>query len=973
MIIDEDSDHIAHIGILRKSGRYPWGSGKTPYQRHKSFLNWVDELHKEGMTEVEIARAFGMYKDGSPAAIATEMRRQGKSDIEIARVIGVNKDISDGITTSELRTLKSIAKSQTQAEDRAYAQKLKNEKQMSTVAIAKQLDMPESSVRALLKPSENDKHQILVSTAEVLKNRIDETDGFIDIGKGSANYLGISAEKLAMSAYLLQEDGYKVFHYQDEQAGTGHKTNTKILAKPGTKFNPDVTEHPEKIQPLMAYSEDGGRSFKSVKPPVAVDPKRVVVRYGSEGGADKDGVIELRRGVDDLSLGSSRYAQVRVKVGPNHYLKGMAMYSDDLPDGVDIIFNTNKENKTGSKLDAMKEIKKTKDGDEAELPFGSIIRQKDYTDSKTGKTKLSPLNIVGSTKRDEQGNDISYSGEEGAWAKWGRTLSSQMLSKQKPELAREQLAISADQKKQDLDEILALNNPVIKKKLLDAYADGADSSARHLKAAGLPRTASHVILPINSLKDNEIFAPNYKNGERVVLIRHPHGGIFEIPELVVNNGNREANRLIKQAVDAVGINSRVAGRLSGADFDGDTVLVIPNPQGRIRTKPPLPELKNFEPQKAFPPYDGMKTIDGGTWNASTRKVEYGSKGKNPGAKQTQMGIVSNLITDMTIKGASDAEIARAVKHSMVVIDAEKHSLDYKNSAKINGVTELMQTYQRGPRGGADTLISKAKNSEIDVPQRKKTFKVNPDTGEREYTETGASYVRVKTNKRTGLSTEEIVYPTTKVKLMDEVKDARDLISGNGGTVMEHVYADHANKLKGLANEARRVSVNTPGIKRNPSAAKTYAAEVESLSAKLEAAIKNAPLERQAQRVSKVIIKTTVDENPDLDKDGIKKIKAAAITEARARVGATKPAIRITPREWEAIQADAITNNMLKGILDNADLDQVKELATPRAATVMVPAKVNRAKALLAKGYDYTEIAGMLGVPTSTLHSSLEGK
>ena len=942
MIIDEDSDHIAHIGILRKSGRYPWGSGNNPYQRHKSFLNWVDELHKEGMSEVEIARAFGMFSE------------DGK-----------------GITTNELRTLKSIAKSTTQAEDRATAQKLK-EKGMSTVAIAKQLDMPESSVRALLKPSENDKHQILVSTAEVMRNRIDETDGFIDIGKGSSNYLGISAEKLAMAAYLLQEDGYKVFHYQDEQVGTANKTNTKILAKPGTTF-PDVVNNPDKIQPLMAYSEDGGRSFKSVLPPAIVDPKRVSVRYGSEGGADKDGVIELRRGVEDLSLGSSRYAQVRVKVGPNHYLKGMAMYSDDLPPGVDIVFNTNKENKTGNKLDAMKEIKKNKEtGDDAELPFGSIVRQKTYTDSK-GKEKLSPLNIVGSTKRDENGNDISYSGEEGAWAKWGRTLSSQMLSKQKPELAREQLAISHDQKKQDLDEIMALTNPVIKKKLLDAYADGADSSARHLKAAGLPRTASHVILPINSLKDNEIFAPNYNNGERVVLIRHPHGGIFEIPELVVNNGNREANRLIKQAVDAVGINSKVAGRLSGADFDGDTVLVIPNPQGRIRTKPPLPELKNFDPQKAFPPYDGMKTIDGGTWNAAKGKAEYGPKGKNPGAKQTQMGIVSNLITDMTIKGASDAEIARAVKHSMVVIDAEKHSLDYRTSAKINGVTELMQTYQRGPRGGADTLISKAKNSEIDVPQRKKTYKVDPDTGERIWTETGASYVKVKTNKRTGLTTEEIVYPTTKVKLMDEVKDARQLISGNGGTVMEHVYADHANKLKALANKARKESVNTPSIKRNPSAAKTYAAEVESLSSKLEAAIKNAPLERQAQRVSKVIIKTTVDANPDLDKDGLKKIKAAAINEARARVGASKPAIRITPREWEAIQANAITNNMLKGILDNADLDQVKELATPRAATVMVPAKVNRAKALLEKGYDYTEIAGMLGVPTSTLHSALEGK
>ena len=34
---------------------------------------------------------------------------------------------------------------------------------------------------------------------------------------------------------------------------------------------------------------------------------------------------------------------------------------------------------------------------------------------------------------------------------------------------------------------------------------------------------------------NEIYAPNYRDGENVVLIRYPHGGIFEIPELIVNN------------------------------------------------------------------------------------------------------------------------------------------------------------------------------------------------------------------------------------------------------------------------------------------------------------------------------------------------------------------------------------------------------------------------------------------------------
>ena len=77
-----------------------------------------------------------------------------------------------------------------------------------------------------------------------------------------------------------------------------------------------------------------------------------MVRYaddvGSDGvkGIEKDGVIELRRGVEDLDLNGNRYAQVRILVDGTHYLKGMAVYSDDMPDGVDVVFNTNKKKGT---------------------------------------------------------------------------------------------------------------------------------------------------------------------------------------------------------------------------------------------------------------------------------------------------------------------------------------------------------------------------------------------------------------------------------------------------------------------------------------------------------------------------------------------------------------------------------------------------------------------------------------------------
>ena len=50
-----------------------------------------------------------------------------------------------------------------------------------------------------------------------------------------------------------------------------------------------------------------------------------------------------------------------------------------------------------------------------------------------------------------------------------------------------------------------------------------------------------------------------------------------------------------------------------------------------------------------------------------------------------MGKISNLITDMTLLGASEDKLARAVRHSMVVIDDEKHHLDYKQSEKDNNI------------------------------------------------------------------------------------------------------------------------------------------------------------------------------------------------------------------------------------------------------------------------------------------------
>ena len=862
-------DELYHYGTARHSGRYPWGSGKDPYQSGDSFLATVADLKAKGLTEAEIAKGLG-------------------------------------ISTTQLRARKAIVKNANRKEDMAMAMRLK-QKGYSNVAIGERMGINESSVRSLLDPQLREQRNILENTADMLKASVD-SKGFIDIGAGVENQIGVSREKLQTAASMLQQEGYTLHYVKVKQLGTGHFTTIMVLAPPNTPYS-DVFNNQDKIKTLQEYSEDGGRTFFGIRPPENFPSSRLEVRYGNEGGIEKDGVIELRRGVDDISLGSANYAQVRIAVDGTHYLKGMAMYSDDLPPGVDIRFNTNKS-KTGNKLDALKPLK-----DDPDNPFGAVI--------KPGGQK-GAINIVN---------------EEGDWSKWSKNLSSQMLSKQSPILAKKQLGLAFDSKKEAFDEINALTNPAVKKKLMGTFADECDSAAVHLKAAALPRLASHVILPVPSLKETEIYAPNYRNGEKVVLIRHPHGGKFEIPELTVNNRQSAAKAALGKAKDAVGINAKVAERLSGADFDGDTVLVIPNNSGRVKNSPALSGLKNFDPKSAYPAYEGMPKM--------SKK-----------AKQQKMGDISNLITDMTIKGASNDEIARAVRHSMVVIDAEKHNLNYKQSYVDNGIAALKKKYQGKASAGASTLISRA-SSEMRVPEVKGTYKIDPKTGAKIFTRTNASYVDSKG---------KTVYRTTKSTKMAETSNAFSLSSG---TPMESVYATHANKLKALGNTARKVVISTPSVKRSPSAAKTYEKEVASLSAKLNEALKNAPRERQAQLLANTVVKNKTQANPDMDPEDIKKIKGQALTEARNRMGAKKPYVDITAREWEAIQSGAISNNKLESILNNTDLDKVKALATPRTALTMTPSKISRAKSMLSLGYTQAEVADALGVSASTINKAVE--
>lgn len=883
-----DEEELIHEGVLRKSGRYPWGSGSNPIQGYREFNDHVAHLKRQGLTEPQIAEGMG-------------------------------------ISTTELRARKSISKTAVKNAQISEAMTLKAGGD-SNVAIGKKMGLNESSVRALLDPSLQKKNDVLESTANVLKENIDRK-GFLDVGVGTEHHMGVTDQKLRTAVAMLKEEGYEVYYVKTPQLGTSNFTTVKVLAPPGTKYS-EVFNNQSKIKTITDYSEDGGLKYKVIETPTSVSSRRIAVRYKEEGGASKDGVIELRRGVDDISMGAARYAQVRIAVDKTHFLKGMAVYADDLPDGIDIRFNTNKSS-TGNKKDAMKELK-----DDPDSPFGSIVRQKHYTDS-SGKSKLSALNIVGTEL---------HANEEGQWDTWSSTLSSQFLSKQSPSLAKEQLGLTLHQKKAEFDEIMTLTNPSVRKKLLESFADDADSSSVHLKAAGLPRTKSKVILPINTLKDTEIYAPTFRDGEKVVLVRHPHGGIFEIPELTVNNRNQEAKRIMKNAVDAVGINHKVAQRLSGADFDGDTVLVIPNNSRKVKNAPALQGLKDFDPQEQYPYYPGMKIMSART-------------------KQLKMGDVSNLITDMTIRKASHTDLAAAVRHSMVVIDAEKHKLDWQRSAKENDIAGLKTKYQKGPRSGASTLISQA-SSEVRINDRKprtaaKGGPIDLKTGKKQFEETGDQFV----SKKSG----ETVVKKVKVAKIALTDDANTLSSG---TPMEKVYASHANALKAMANTARLTAAKTETIPYSPSAKEVYDSQVKSLDAKLRLAQRNAPLERQAQLVANATVRAKREASPDMDPADLKKVKSLALEEARNRTGAKKTQVKITPDEWEAIQAGAISKSKLDAILNNTDLDQVKQLATPRQAPVMDSAKLARAQSMLKAGYTQSEVADALGVPTSTLNTSI---
>lgn len=932
---DYEGKTISHYGVLERSGRYPWGSGENPYQRLQNFSAIAYRMKKDGFTEEQIRDIYG-HED-----------RQGNWV---------------PMSIQEYRSKVTTSKAEKKVEDIALCIKLRD-KGWSQTAIAERLGVTEGTVRNYLKPGADEKARQITNISDSLRDAVKE-NGFIDVGKGSFRYLGTTESRMNACIDKLKDEGYKLYWVKVKQLGTGEFTTLKVLCPPGTEYK-DFSEKykadPSIVKGLGFCSDDGGSTIRKIQPPLSIDRSRIFVRYDEDGGSERDGLIQLRPGVEDLDLMQSKYAQVRIAVDGKMYMKGMAIY-DDVPDGYDIVYNVNKKRGTPDE----KVFKPMYEKGEDE-PFGASIRmkeldgeivyQKDYI-GKDGKLHRSALNIVN---------------EEGDWENWSKTLASQFLSKQSPELAKKQLDLAVKGRQDEFDEIMSLTNPSIKRKLLQQFSESCDSDAVDLAAAAMPRQKTQVLIPVPQLKDNEVYAPNFQNGERVVLVRYPHAGQFESPELVVNNKQPNARKLLGQARDAIGINKSVADQMSGADFDGDNVLVLPNNNGQIQTKAALDQLKNFSPKMyQLPEDDPVFTTPKGT-------PEYRQMQKRrEQTKQAEMGKVSNLITDMTIKGAPADEIARAVKHSMVVIDSVKHNLNWKLSEKDNGILELKKKYQGGPRAGASTIVSKS-SSPLVVPKRRETVNKNEMTpeelkrfeaGEKIYRDANETYVTRRTLK-SGEVREKTVTRTQKTTKMAYARDARELSSG---TIIEEVYANYANQMKAMGNKARAALRSTPRIEQSPSAKVTYAKEIESLDEKLNRAAMNAPREREAQRIANSIVNAQLESNPEMasNKDQRKKLENKAMQQGRLRAGSNKKMVLvdITDREWEAIQAGAISDSKLMEILNNTDVDKVRERATPRQDRSLSDAQLSRIKAMYARGLTQAEIADSLGISTSVVNKAV---
>ena len=185
-------DEILHYGVKRRSGRYPWGSGKEGYQRD-SILGRVYDLRDQGKNEKEIAKDLGMNTSQLRSAIALANEHEKQSIMDT-----INSMKADGFSNTD---------------------------------IAKKTGLAESTVRYNLSKKDSVKRNQINKTAESLKSSIEDTP-YLDIGSGVELQMGISRQKLKAAVEDLKSQGYYEHEIYVPQIGNeGKWTTTKVLTK----------------------------------------------------------------------------------------------------------------------------------------------------------------------------------------------------------------------------------------------------------------------------------------------------------------------------------------------------------------------------------------------------------------------------------------------------------------------------------------------------------------------------------------------------------------------------------------------------------------------------------------------------------------------------------------------------------------------------------------------------------------------
>lgn len=959
-------EHIGtpHEGLTPHSGRFAYGTGKKWENRHTEWLDLAYDREK--------------YFEAHPEECISKRTKKPCS----ARVATAE---SFGMSTGDYRKWKTIHVEGKRMEDirRVVNKQAELEaagKPAKVSDVAEATGLPWSTVKNYLQPGAAFRASKTRKNADDLAALLKERP-YLDVSEGVEKQLHIPETQFDAVLKTLQDDGYNIYKLQVPQATNPKQKTTIMVLTDEDVTKKEVWENREKIvSPDGVVFDDYNSVLVTREKPVSIDSDRLKVVYAEEKrpdgsvGADRDGLIEIRPGLEDINLGDRLYAQVRIAVDGTHYIKGMAVYNPDLPEGIDIQFNTNKHEGTPviseNGKSVLKEMKFQENPDgtkeiDPHSPFGSNTTQWKYYDE-DGNEHISPVEIVNDDK---------------SWDKWKSTDPAQFLAKQPVDLAKKQLAITYAEKEKEYEEIMSVTNPTLRRQLLNEFADSCDSDATTLKAKAISGQTTNVLIPIPSLKEDEVYAPGYQQGDELVLIRFPHAGQFEIAQVRVNNDNEEGKKILgNQPEHAIGIHPTSATKLSGADFDGDTALTIPVKGNHIKVMDSLDGLKDFDPKEQYKKPDDM--------------IKTGPKkdGGDGFIKGRQMGDITNLITDMTTIAASrdsidgdDGEILgdieKAVRHSMVVIDAEKHNLDWRKSYEDNDIAELKVKYQGARNAGGKTLFSQSQ-AEVDVPERKEI--TNPsvmteeelerwNAGKKVYRDTGKTRI-TKTGKE--------VPKTEKASKMSLVDDAYDLTYHMNGelatTVIESVYADYANDMKRLGEKARSEYRNTGSAKLNKEAEKAYSEEVKSLNDKLYTASLNAPKERQAQLIASKNIERRVKNDPKLqrkdDKDAqdkLKKIRNREIAAARVKVDAKRNPIELTKSEWEAIDAGALTDTKISQILRYTDKKAALKLATDKKAPAMNSSKLSYARQKLDQGYTQAQVAELLGVSVGTLRRSLK--